>query len=82
MSAGLEELIRVASELTPRQLRKLTVYAHLITKPYWELPGYSDEWTDEDLRDATRESMRQFEEEHPDEDWGELKPMNPGKRYK
>ena len=31
----------------------------------------SDEWTEEDMRDVALESLRQFDAEHPDEDWGE-----------
>jgi hypothetical protein len=32
----------------------------------------SDEWTEEDMREATIASMRRFDEEHPGEDWSEL----------
>jgi hypothetical protein len=39
----------------------------------FELPiDESDDWSDEDLRDCTINSMRQFEEEHGVEDWGGL----------
>jgi len=78
MTAELTELNAVAAELPPDLVRKVTAYARMLKTPYWELPGYSSEWTEEDMRDATLATMRAFEAEHPDEDWGDLKPMNPG----
>lgn len=33
-------------------------------------PSYSDEWTNEDLRDWSIASFLYFESQHPDEDWG------------
>jgi hypothetical protein len=34
-------------------------------------PNFSWEWTDEDMRDFAIASLRHFESQHPDEDWGE-----------
>jgi hypothetical protein len=78
MTAELTELNRVAADLSPEQVRKVIEYAKLVSKPYWERPGYSDEWTDEDMQDAANASMRAFDEEHPGEDWSHLRPANPG----
>lgn len=33
-------------------------------------PTYSDEWTDEDLRDWSLATFQYFDSLHPDEDWG------------
>jgi hypothetical protein len=30
----------------------------------------SDDWSEEDMRDATLASLRRFEAEYPDENWG------------
>jgi hypothetical protein len=82
MTADLEELNAVAGTLPPTVLRELIRYAKQFQGPYWTWPGYSDEWSDEDIRDFMNQSMQHFEEEHPDEDWSDLQPMNPGERYK
>ncbi len=80
MTAELTELNALVAEFPPDALKKVIDYARLLTippnVPYWERPGYSDEWSEEDLMDATIASMRAFEEQHPDEDWGEFRPEN------
>ncbi|HET6574036.1 MAG TPA: hypothetical protein VFG68_10570, partial [Fimbriiglobus sp.] len=65
MSAELAELNAVAAELPPDLVRKVIDYARFLTKPYWEHPGYSDEWTDADMRDFTAESMRYYDQCYP-----------------
>jgi hypothetical protein len=82
MTAELAELNAVAATLPPALVRHLVGYAKRFQGPYWEWPGYSSEWTEEDMRDFTAASMRHFDEQHPDEEWGDLRPMNPGERYK
>jgi hypothetical protein len=82
MTAELAELNAIAVTLPPAVVRELIRYAKKFQGPYWTWPGYSDEWTDEDLRDFSNAAMQYFEEEHPDEDWGDQKPMNPGEKYK
>jgi hypothetical protein len=32
----------------------------------------SMEWSEDDLRDASLASLRRFDAEHPDEEWGDL----------
>jgi|GEM_PF-2750163 len=81
MKAELTELNTVVAEFPPDVMRKVIDYARRLTAlsdvPYWERPGYSSEWTEEDMRDAAIASLRSFEEEHPDEDWSSLLPENP-----
>ena len=36
--------------------------------PYWELEGYSDEWTDEDIADFSKASLARFGLEEGDQD--------------
>jgi hypothetical protein len=77
MTTELSELNQVAADLSAEQLRKVIAYARLQKQPYWTLAGYSSEWTEQDMRDATVASMRRFEQEHPGEDWSKLVPDNP-----
>ena len=81
MTAELTELNAVVAEFPTDVLKKVIDYARQLTPspdvPYWERPGFSDEWTDEDLRDAAIASMKNFEEQHPGEDWSELVPESP-----
>ena len=81
MTAELDELNRLLAEFPPELVQRVLKYAISLKQPYWERPGYSSEWTEEDIRDATRESIRQFDEEHPGEDWSHLRATTP-KGYK
>jgi hypothetical protein len=73
MTAELTELNQVVADLSPELVRKVIEYAKLVSKPYWEQPGYSDEWTDEDVRDYTAASMRYLDQQYPeDEGYGDL----------
>lgn len=75
------ELNAVAAELPPERLRQVINFARLLKfSPTGEI-DMSDP-TPEDLRANFNAQMRRFEEEHPNEDWGDLKPMKPGERYK
>jgi len=78
MAAELTELTAVMAEFPPDIVRKVIDYAKTLAQPYWERPGYSSEWTDEDMRDAAQATMRAFDEEHPGEDWSDHLPPNPG----
>lgn len=73
MTAELTELNAVVAEFPPEALRRVIDYARRLTisadVPYWERPGFSSEWTEEDMRDATNACLRSFEEQHPDEEW-------------
>jgi hypothetical protein len=81
MIAKLEELTRVASELPPERLQQVLNFARLLKySPTGEI-DMSDP-TPDDLRAWANHAMQRFEEEHGEEDWGDLKPMNPGERYK
>ena len=82
MTAEVTELTEVVAEFPPEMVRKVIEYAKTLAQPYWERPGYSSEWTEEDMRDFTAASMKYFDEQHPGEEWGDLKPMKPGERYK
>ena len=81
MTAELTELNALVAEFPPDTLKKVIDYARCLMiapdVPYWERPGFSSEWTEEDMRDATIASLRSFEEQHPDEDWGALLPKIP-----
>ena len=81
MSAELEELTRAAAELNPIQLRVLLNFARMLKYAPDGVIDMSDP-TPEDLMANFNEQMRRFEEEHGEEDWGDLQPMNPGERYK
>jgi hypothetical protein len=73
MTAEVIELNRVVADLPPEVVRKVIEYAKLVSKPYWEHPGYSDEWTDEDLSDYTAASLRDLDRQSPeDEGYGDL----------
>ncbi len=73
MTAGLTELNEVVAEFPPEMVRKVIDYALSLSKPYWERPGYSSVWTEEDLRDATRASMMYYDALYPeDEGYGDL----------
>ena len=75
MTAELTELNRVVADLPPELVRKVIEYAKLVSKPYWERPGYSDEWTDEDMRDYTAASLEYLDRQYPeDEGYGDLAP--------
>ena len=70
MSQEIETLNRVVAGLRPEVVRQVIDFA-LFLRTRQEAPvDYSDEWTEEDLREMTLASLRQFEAEHPDEDWG------------
>ena len=72
MTVELTELNAIVAEFPPEALRKVIDYARRLTispdVPYWERPGYSSEWTDEDLRDVAIASMIQFDREHPEDE--------------
>ena len=72
MSTELEELTRVAGELPPALLRHLIEYAKRFQGPYWTWPGYSGEWTEEDMRDFSAAAMKYYDEQYPeDEGYGD-----------
>ena len=81
MTIELTELNAVVAEFPPDALRKVIEYARRLTispdAPYWERPGFSSEWSEEDMRDATIASMKSFDAQHPDEDWSALLPHSP-----
>ena len=70
MSHELETLTRVVAGLPLDAVRKVIDFALFLRTRQAMSVDYSDEWTDEDLRDITLASLRRFEAEHPDEDWG------------
>jgi hypothetical protein len=70
MSHEIETLTRVVAGLPPDAIRQVIDFALFLQARHAAPVDYSDEWTDEDLRDATLASLRRFEAEHPDEDWG------------
>ncbi len=67
--AGISLALRDLPEDKLRQVRELvqTLRRDCGLQPI----DISDEWTEEDMRDVALESLRQFDAEHPDEDWGE-----------
>jgi hypothetical protein len=77
MSAELAELNRLLAEFPPELVQRVLNYAISLKQPYWERPGYSSEWSDEDIQEAMHESMRQFDAQHPGEDWSH-QPHTPG----
>jgi hypothetical protein len=81
MTAELDELTAIAAELPPERLLQVINFARMLrNSPTGEID--MSDLTTEDLRAESNRVMQQFEEEHGDEDWGDLKPMNPGERYK
>ena len=56
MTAEVTELTEVVAELPSEMVRKVIQYAKALAQPYWERPGYSSEWTEEDMRDFTASS--------------------------
>jgi hypothetical protein len=77
MTAELTELTEVVAEFPPDMVRKVIEYARALqvpaNLPYWERPGYSDEWTEEDMRDFTAASMNHYDQQHPeDEGYGDF----------
>ena len=73
MTTELVELNAVVAEFPPEKLRKVIEYAQLLSRPYWELPGYSDEWTEDDVKDYREASLRYLDQQYPeDEGYGDL----------
>ncbi len=67
--AGISLALR---DLPEDKLRQVCDLVHTLRSDCGLQPiDSSDEWTDEDMRDATLASLRRFDAEHPDEDWGE-----------
>ena len=66
MTAELDELTRVAAELTPEMVRKMI--AHAVALKRWaDKPALDDiGWTDEDYREMTAASMRYLDEQYPE----------------
>ena len=72
MTAELTELNAVVAEFPPDMVRQVIQYARGLSQPYWERPGYSDVWTEEDLRDFTAASMKYLDQQYPeDEGYGD-----------
>lgn len=75
------ELNAVVAELPPERVRQVLNFARILKhSPTGEI-DMSDP-TPEDLRTESNRIMQRFEQETPDEEWGDLKPMKPGERYK
>ena len=71
------ELNAVAAELPPERLRQVLNYARMLK---YSQTGEIEmgELTADDKRAIAHAALRRFDEEHPGEDWGDLKPMKPG----
>ncbi len=64
LSASEESLIKVVRMLAPDEARKVLVWAQQLA----DLGGgrrvdWSDSWSDDDLREATRASLERFEQQ-------------------
>ena len=79
LTPELAALVNTARTLPAALVQQVADYADFLRSKHGAIPemgrygpvDYSDEWTEEDMRDATIASLRRFAEEHPDEDWGE-----------
>jgi hypothetical protein len=72
MSTELAELNEVLSRLTTDQVKSVLDYARLFERQNRLPIDESSEWTEEDLREWGIDSLRHFEAEHGEEDWGGL----------
>jgi hypothetical protein len=64
LSASEESLINVVRKLPQEEARKVLDWAIPLADLGRELPSeWSDSWSEEDLADATTESLRQFDEQ-------------------
>lgn len=71
MTPELTALVTAARPLPPDLIRQVTEFAASLGKQHSaNSRDESDEWTEEDMRDATIASLRRFEAEHPGDDWG------------
>jgi hypothetical protein len=69
MSAALDELQRVVGGLPPDLAREVLDFARFLEQKRTQAAEYG-EWTEEEMQEASAESLRRFDAEHPDDDWG------------
>ncbi len=77
MTAELEELTRVASELPPEMVTRVLNYARKLKLSPSTADYDTDDPTEEELREVSNRDMQRFEDEHPGEDWSQH-PYTPG----
>ena len=71
LTPELSNLVNAARLLPSELVRQVTDFAEFLGKRGSGLPlEVSDEWSEDDLHHATLESLRRFEAEHPNDDWG------------
>lgn len=72
---AMAELMNTVRNLPADLIREVADFAEFLNRRHLDRGGlpvnYSDEWTDEDLRDVTIASLRRFDAENGEENWGE-----------
>ena len=76
LTPELATLLNSARTLSSDLVREVTDFAEFLGRKHTGVNGKLsnegyDDWTEEDMRAATIASFRRFEEEHPNDDWGE-----------
>ena len=71
MSAVLDELQQVVGGLPPDLAREVLDFARFLEQKRTQAAEYGD-WTEEEMREASAESLRKFEAENGPEDWSVL----------
>ena len=74
-ATAMDALLRTVRMLPAELIREVADFAEFLNRKQLVSGGfpatYSDEWTEEDLRDATIASLRRFDAENGEENWGE-----------
>ena len=71
-ATAMDALLQTVRMLPPELIREVADFAEFLGRKRLESlgPSVDDELTEEDLRNHRIASMRRFEEEHGDENWG------------
>jgi Protein of unknown function (DUF2281) len=72
MSAVLDELNRVVGGLPPDLAREVLDFARFLEQRRTQPIVEYGEWTEEEMREASVDSLRRFDAEHANDDWSGL----------